>query len=407
MLFELPTARRDAPFSPLGDLAGLWFNGAAMLVKHAQLPKSGPLPVQGVWLLVQGGEEHLKRLLIERLRGQLLGVDDSFNLDQLDVTERWEGVADTTEQAKRDRLPARVDKLLALAQALPFLGDGRLVIVRNLDQLPNDQQKRLAAAFGSVPPMNHVLLVTGASESGKPAKLAADLQRTLEKDGTIYDCSPLAEAEAMEWVRASLADWGQTIDASALHLLVTRTGTELRRLQIEVEKLSVMVGAGGRIRTSDVELMTPKQAEESVFALTDAVAGRDAARAMAVLRDLMYGQLESPYRIFPLLIRQFRLLWQTKVLLEAGWRPKQDPKAFPKGLALLPEQNAAGQLAGWMGTKLAGQARQFTWDHLDAAYQALLGCDMAGKAIEGVPRQEMDIALEMLCAKLCAHAGRR
>jgi hypothetical protein len=68
---------------------------------------------------------------------------------------------------------------------------------------------------------------------------------------------------------------------------------------------------------------------------------------------------------------------------------------------LLPEQNALSQIGGWLGGRLAAPARQMSWEQLAGAYQALLECDMAGKAIDGVPRQDMDLALELLCAKLC------
>lgn len=373
-----------------------------MILKYAQLPESGPLPVEGSWLLVQGGEEYQKRQLAERLRAQLLAEDDSFNFDLLDVADRWDGVAESTEQAKRDRAPTRADRILAMAQALPFLGSGRLVLVRSIDQLPADQQKKLAAGLGTVPPMNHLLLVTAEAESGKkPAKLAADLQKAIEKHGAVYDCSALNEEEAGEWVRRTVAAAGQRIDPAALRLLISRAGTELRRLQVEVEKLSLLAGDGGMIHRDDVDVLTPKLAEESVFHLADAVAARNAALAQRVLRELLEEQMESPFRIFPLIVRQFRLIWQTKVLLDAGWKPKSDPAAFPRALAILPEANALSQIAGWMGSKLAGPARQMSWDHLRDVYQALLECDMASKAIEGVPRQEMDLALELLCVRLC------
>lgn len=376
--------------------------------KFTHLPKSGDIPVQGTWLLVQGDEEHLKRLLVERLRAQLLAAEDEFNLDQLDVSERWEGIVDSADQAKRERLPSRAERILALAEALPFLGSGRLLIVRNADLLATDQQKKLAAGLNTVPSMNHVLLVTGdgGKDARKAAKLSADLLKGITAAGTVYDCAALSEDEAGQWVREKLKEWGQAIEPAALHLLLTRTGTELRRLQVETEKLSLLVGDNGRIRTQDVELLTPKQAEESVFRLVDAVAARNAAQAMAVLHELLTVQLEQPYRIFPMIVRQFRLIWQTKVLVDAGWRPGQPPESFAQATALLPEQNVITQLKGWMGNKLAGQARQLSWEHLQSAYQALLECDMAGKAIEGVPRQEMDVAMEMLCAKLCA-PGRR
>jgi DNA polymerase-3 subunit delta len=371
-------------------------------VRYTQLPKNG-VPLEGSWLLVHGGEAYLKRLLVEHLRQRLLDADDAFNFDQLDVLEKWEGTVDSAEDSKRARLPARADKILTMAQALPFLGSGRLVIVRNVNELSTEQQKKLAAAMATVPPTNHVLLVTGdAGPGSKPVKLVPTLQKAIEEQGTAYECAVLNEDDAAQWVKKALVEWGQTIEPAALNLLLTRTGTELRRLQIEVDKLSLMIGDRGTIRAQDVELMTPRQAEESVFHLADAVASRDAARAVSILSDLLEGQMESPYRIFPMVIRQFRLIWQTKVLLDAGWRPKQDPANYPKAVALLPDSNILGQLAGWMGNKLAGQARQFSWSQLTRAYDALLKCDMASKAIEGVPRQEMDIALEMLCVELCA-----
>ncbi len=355
--------------------------------------------MEGTWLLVSGDEELLKRQLVERLRGQILGEGDEFNLDQVDVADRWEGVSD---DGKRERMPGRADRILALAQALPFLGSGRLVIVRNADLLATDQQKALAARLATVPPMNHVLLVTSEAGGGKKAtKLVADLLKAIEKAGTVYDCARMGEDELKEWVRELLKGWGQSIEPAALQTLITRTGTEMRRVQVEVDKLSLMVGDGGKIRAADVELLTPKLAEESVFHLADAVAARDAAKALAILRELMEDQLESPYRLFPMLVRQFRLIWQTKVMLDAGWRPKSDPAQYPQAVALLPESNILGQLAGWMGTKLAQQARALSWAQLAHAYDALQACDMASKAIDGVPRQEMDIALEMLCAKLC------
>ena len=154
--------------------------------KFTHLPKSGAIPTRGTWLLVQGDEDHLKRQLVERLRAQLLEAEDEFNLDQLDAAERWEGVVETAEQSKRERLPTRAEKILGMAQALPFLGGGRLVIVRNADLLTPEQQKRLAKGLNTVPPMNHVLLVTGDGGAARKAtKPAAELLKGIAEIGSI------------------------------------------------------------------------------------------------------------------------------------------------------------------------------------------------------------------------------
>lgn len=378
-----------------------------MQLKYSQLAKNGDISISGNWLLVTGGEEHFKRLLAERLHEQLLRNEDSFNFELLDLNDRWEGINDQGEKSKRNRLPSRVDRIISMSQELPFLGNGRLLIVRNIELLPTDQQKKLAAALPSVPPMNHVLLITGESEKNKqPAKLIAELLKGIDKTGVIFDCSPLTEQDAGRWINETLAEWGQKIEPAALHLLLARAGTDMRRVQIELEKLSLLAGEKNTIRQAQVEMMTPKLAEESVFHLTDAVATRDTRRALAILYELMEEQLEPPQAIFPLLSWQFRLIGQTKILLDAGWTPKQDPTKYPQAMALLPEQNALKQIGGWMGGKLATRARQMSWEQLSNTFQALLECDMAGKAIIGVPQQDMKIALELLCVKLCQPAGR-
>lgn len=377
-----------------------------MQLKYSQLSKNGDIAISGNWLLVTGGEEHFKRLLAERLREQLLRDEDSFNFDLLDLNERWEGINETGEKSKRSRQPTRVDRIISRAQELPFLGNGRLLLVRNFELLPTDQQKKLAAALTSIPPTNHVILVTGAGEKGKTIKLQVDLTRGVDKNGIIFDCAPLNETEATAWINSTLAEWGQKMESSAAKMLLSRVGSDIRRVQIELEKLSLLAGNDKMIRREQVEMMTPKLAEESVFNLTNALVARDARRAMDIIYELIEEQMEQPFAIFALISWQFRMIWQTKILLDAGWSPGQDPNNFPRALAILPEQNAIANIRGFMGNKLAGRARQISWEQMTSTFQALLECDMAGKAIIGVPQQDLKISLELLCVKLCQPPGR-
>ena len=60
-------------------------------------------------------------------------------------------------------------------------------------------------------------------------------------------------------------------------------------------------GEHGRIRAQDVELLTPTLAEEHVFTLVNAIAARDAAKALSVLHELVVNQREPPLRLMALL----------------------------------------------------------------------------------------------------------
>jgi len=122
------------------------------------------------------------------------------------------------------------------------------------------------------------------------------------------------------------------------------------------------------------------------------------------LRGLLAERREDPVRILGLLAHSFRLIWQTKLLRERGWRPNQEvDEETERLLPLDPRKNALAQFSRlpWLAGRTVRQAAAFSWDQLTRALQALLSCDLTIKGIQG-KITDPAFALELLVLQLCA-----
>jgi DNA polymerase-3 subunit delta len=344
-----------------------------------------PEQVAGVpWCLLRGREEHLKREVLARIVALLLPGDGAeFNLDQLDGDK------------------ATADNILMLAQTVPFLSDKRVIVVRSAQSLDADEQTKLAKSMERVGSHAFILLVTSESDNRRDT-LNAGLTRALGKHGVVIDVGVFKVEEAVQWVRARARELGKEIEPAAAAELVRRTGAHLEQLGHEIEKLIFFVGDQARISPRDVQEVTASVPEEDIFRLVDAVGRKDVSRALMVLNHLLRVRNEQPLQILWFLTRQLRLIWQTKLLGENGWRPyaKDVPE---KTAALLPATMNALDLfrsQAWLGARCAEQAARFSWEQLETAFVRFAACDLELKSAPGGARAER-LLMELLITELC------
>lgn len=141
--------------------------------------------------------------------------------------------------------------------------------------------------------------------------------KMLEKAVRTVRCAPLEGKELEKWVVDRFRRHGVQSQPEAVRRLIRQVGSDLRLLHNECAKLAVYAGAGGTVSVEDVDRMVPRTLEEDVFKLMDRAAGRKVEEAFAILYDLL-NQREEPIRILALIIRQFRILLQVKLLAAQG-----------------------------------------------------------------------------------------
>jgi DNA polymerase-3 subunit delta len=291
----------------------------------------------------------------------------------------------------------RVDlgALMAAAEAMPFLSERRLVIVRGLLARGGDAEtgtrrgrsetdEALAEYVGRAPPTTDVVFL----ESEPPPKGA--ILRAIEKlaergQAEVVVEQPLDERGAVDFLRGATQTLGVRIDGEAAMALVGALGPDRRGLEREVEKLALYAGEGGTVTMAVVRELVPAADESRIFELVDAIGARNARGAVRAWRNLVRSG-EDAHRMLAMIARQVRML------IQAGELGRRPPFQLAQALGVPP------RVAGG----LAQQAQAWPPGALEDVLRQLVELDRESKT--GGP--DVEPALEALIAELVAPAGR-
>jgi len=257
-----------------------------------------------------------------------------------------------------------------------FVGNGRLVIVDEVDKWKADDVKALAAYLSSPAPATVLALVA------EEAKADSALAKAVKKAGELlaYD---VPKRKLPEWVGEQFARLGAKADRDACRALVEVVGDDLDDLASEIDKLATWA-AGEQITVAVVERLAVGRAETPIFSLTDAWGRRDVGAVLADTESL----LERTHRT-----RSGELLRIVASLVGHVGRVRKIQRLAEAGV---PARDAAGKLKmhPFAAEKAYAQAGNFSADELSLALVRLAELDAAAKGGSRMPAElELDRAL--------------
>lgn len=345
--------------------------------------------------LITGDDDLRKQRELEGLIAEMVAPDFAdFDLEQLE--------GDT----------AHADRIVAGLGIPPFSSPRRVVLVRYANKMDEDEQKRLAARLEQVPASGCLVMISPAPEKrdGRPlrgSEVIGDLSKAIRKIGRVIRVGgertqDKADA-ARRFARERFAEAGKFIDSSALALFLPRVGTDFAVIKSEVDKLVDYVGDSDKITRDDVSAVTSESPEEKIFKLVDAIGTKRPAEAMAHLDDLFESgdrpEEEAP-KTLSNIARQVRLVWQAKMLLEAGVRTFT---AVPENLrSALPSSPNLVELVSrqaWQEKRLKGQAAKWRREDLARCLELIARTDAMLKGVEG-DIDDARMAMELLVLEL-------
>jgi DNA polymerase III delta subunit len=171
------------------------------------------------------------------------------------------------------------------AQTLPLLVPRRVVLVRRCERF------NTMSATGALRPLleylerpsetSLLLMVSAKADRSKP------FYKACAKSAEIVECPQLTDEQLRHWVKERLKLQKKRIEPEAVEELLRRSGSRLSDVANAVELAATFVGANDVITEQDVLQACADVAEETIWALTDAIAQADADHALETLYQLM------------------------------------------------------------------------------------------------------------------------
>lgn len=273
-----------------------------------------------------------------------------------------------------------VDELATACEAMPFLADQRIVIVRDLlkHQKAGKNRDELRAYLERIPAYCDLVLVE-SDDFDKRSTLFTYLKKVAE----VREFLPREAGDLLRWLGERARERDVTLDGAAAQRLIMLAGNDGRSLVNELGKLAGYVGRGGRIGVREVDLLVADDQEQNLFSFIDELGARRRSAALTSLRRLLDDGQAVQYILF-MIARQVRILLGVKEFAAQRMRP----------------DDIATQLGQkpFVVRKAIEQARGFSDTDLRLLHQRLLELDHASKT----GRADAEAGLELLVAEMCA-----
>ena len=254
------------------------------------------------------------------------------------------------------------------AMSAPFFGERRLVLINKPYFLTGSPAKvkvnhdlDALKSYLEHPEPSTVLVLMAPYEKLDNRK---SLVKELKKVAVEVSAAPLSEQDARHQVEQQLLSDGYRLANGAMDELVRRTNADYGLMMANLKKLELLAYQTKQISQGDVIGLVPQSLDENVFDLITAVLKRDQAQALDIYQQLLETNHE-PLQLNALLVGQFRLLIQIKVLSSRGL----SQGTLASRLKVHPYRVKIGMQT----------ARRFQMNDLVRAYLGLIRCEKALK----------------------------
>jgi DNA polymerase-3 subunit delta len=239
---------------------------------------------------------------------------------------------------------------------LSLTGGRRLIRVRDAGDAAGGV---FAKFFKDMPPGDAFVLV-----EGKDLPARSSLRRAFEgaKQAVTIACYLDGPQEIAALARSVLGARKVTADEEAMHYLATSLGGDRRLSRMELEKLALYAGDGGRVNLADAASVVGDSADLSLDDMVMAAADGDASGFERAL-SRAFAEGEAPVRVLRAAMRHFERLHRAGSRMATGadaetavasLRPPlffKVKERFKRQLRLWPAKRAAAVLSSLMETE--------------------------------------------------------
>jgi DNA polymerase-3 subunit delta len=284
------------------------------------------------------------------------------------------GIADLN-LSRLDRHVNGESEINTAVNAMPFLAELRLLILSNPLPVVKDEpgRERFIKLLENSPDSTRIILIledeykpSGAGSGWQNIKKDHWFRKWQEgqKERASWEELRLPELRMMPgWIQAEAKRAGGEFTPQAALELSNATGTNTLAAASEIEKLLIYTEGKRPVSLEDVQVLCASGDQTNIFDMVEAVTRGNARQGMRLLHQML--EKEDAQVIFGMIVRQFRMLIQAKVILDEHGGVDEVMQAL--------------KTADFVARKLVDQAHRFSLEGLQGIYRKLLDIDLESK----------------------------
>ncbi len=172
-----------------------------------------------------------------------------------------------------------IDDIVANAKRYPMMAERQVLIIKEAQDLSRTIEKLVTYAENPQP--TTVLVVNYKYKKIDKRKA---LYKTIKKIGVVYESKKLYENQVGEWIRRVLSPKDYSITPKAAQMLVEFLGTDLSKINNELEKLQIILPKGSQITPEIIEENIGISKDYNNFELRKAVGNKDVVKAQQIVK---------------------------------------------------------------------------------------------------------------------------
>ncbi|GAA3740876.1 MULTISPECIES: DNA polymerase III subunit delta [Flavobacterium] len=182
-----------------------------------------------------------------------------------------------------------VDDIVSTAKRYPMMAERQVVIVKEAQDLSRTIDK--IESYVENPMQTTVLVICYKYKTLDKRKKVTKL---LGQKGVVYESKKLYENQVGDWIKRVLAGKKYTIDPKANAMLVEFLGTDLSKINNELEKLQIILPKGTMITAEHIEENIGFSKDYNVFELRKAIGERNQLKAYKIAENFAHNPKEYP-----------------------------------------------------------------------------------------------------------------
>ncbi|MBP6414719.1 MAG: DNA polymerase III subunit delta [Bacteroidia bacterium] len=182
-----------------------------------------------------------------------------------------------------------IEDIIGTAKRYPMMAERQVVIVKEAQDLSKTIDKLESYAENPMP--STVLVICYKYKTLDKRK---KVTKELAKSGIVYESKKLYENQVGEWIKRVLQGKNYGIEPKALAMLVEFLGTDLSKINNELEKLQIILPKGSTINPKHIEENIGFSKDFNNFELINALGSKNQLKAYQIVNYFAENEKANP-----------------------------------------------------------------------------------------------------------------